>query len=419
MVLLLAGYYTPASTGTQVWLPLLAAGLVSAALMRHCPSRLLLLSASFMAGAWLSAASVNPGAVSGSGTWLFRVETTTTAGALLELEGNSVWASHRELASRCSRNDSVLVMGSIHGSFMQVAAFSPRPSSRLPDRIRRSVSMILMEGTGSRVAGSLASALLTGERGRVPGTVRDLFRSSGTSHLLALSGLHVGLVSAVSLLLLRFIAGRGWVSLLLSTLIIGTYVLIAGARPSTVRAFIMIVSVMVLWQFSGKLPHLLFAWTVALLILVVSSGGGILRDAGAQMSFAAVLSLIILGRRFEGRAGWLLSAIYAGLVATVALAPLVSSVYGGFNPSAPLATALSIPLMVMLMAGGIMVLLVPPLSGAFSLLAQWSAWIWLEVLGFLGTEEIGFENWMVPLWVTVIATLWLFSRRGGYLRRFL
>jgi len=152
---------------------------------------------------------------------------------------------------------------------------------------------------------------------------------------------------------------------------------------------------------------------------VVFSGGGILADAGAQMSFAAVLSLIILGRRFAGRAGWLLSAIYAGLVATIALAPLVSSVYGGFNPSAPLATALSIPLMVMLMAGAVMVLLVPPLAGAFSLLAQWSAWIWLEVLGFLGTEEIGFRNWMIPVWVTVIAILWLFSRRGGYLRRFL
>ena len=87
---------------------------------------------------------------------------------------------------------------------------------------------------------SLAQALLLGERGRLPQDVTEEFRSSGTSHLLAISGLHIGVVLALVLGISSWLFGkRRQVYLLLPLGSIWLYAVLSGLSPSVERAAIM------------------------------------------------------------------------------------------------------------------------------------------------------------------------------------
>lgn len=419
VALFLTGYYTPAGLQSQLWVPVLAAGVLLAAGGAAGTGRLLLCCAALLAGTGLTRdASCQSGTVDGrGGVWTFSVVTTTSAGALLHSrETGSVWASGRELPKSCARGDSVCAIGWLRGGFMSVSAFSVKHSSAFQDRLRRRLAATLVERIPSRAASSLAAALTAGERGYLPLLVRDAFRRTGTSHLLALSGLHVGILAAAALSLFRGLTGRGVFASAAAILVCGLFVMVSGGRPSTIRAWIMLTAVVTLWHLFGRTPDLLMVWSVAAVLILAVSGPGVLNDVGAQMSFAAVLSLVLMGRRFEGRGGWFLSAGYAGIVVTLALAPLVSSVYGGFNPVAPIATVVSIPFMLALMILGILTLL--PLMGAAAVLAEWTVYLWFEILEIMGTGGIVYRPWMTWVWAGGISGLWLFSRRRRYLFRF-
>jgi ComEC/Rec2-related protein len=416
----LAGYYTPIHCTAQIWFAGIPAGVLLAVLGFRRAAILLICLVSLLHGALLDPNIEEPedAAHFSGGVWGCTVQTTTTEGAILRTSsGVTAWAEDRELARSVRRGDSVSVLGTVNSGFIDVYAFEPFPSSGVHDRIRRSVNSAILSAIPSRMTSSLASALLVGERGDVPGYVRSLFRNTGTSHLLALSGLHVAIVSGFMLILFRKAFGKGWLAAAASILTVLIYIFISGARASTVRAGIMILAVLALCQSSGRTPDLLFVWSVAAILLVAFSGASILEDPGAQMSFSAVLSLIILGRSFQGRAGKVLSAAYAGMLVTVALAPMVSFRYGGFCPVAPIATVISIPFMLMTMTAGFLSLL-SPFSAAASLLAEWIVFAWLGVLDILESGMLVFQRWMFFIWPVILLALWLFSRRSGFMRRF-
>lgn len=418
-VLFLAGYYTPFQCFSQIWTAAIPAGIVLVAAGLRKAGIIVLCSASFFAGAYLySTNRIHSDYAPAAGVWRCSVETTTTGGALLvTAAGNTVWASDRELAQSVSRGDSVIIMGSVRDGFMENCIFQPVPSPLLQDRLRKAVTASLSSKITSRETSSLVSALLVGERGQVPLSVRRLFRDTGTSHLLALSGLHVGILSALMLIIFQKLFGKGWIAIFAVILITFIYVFVSGARASTVRAGLMLLVVLAVWHSSGRTPELLFVWSVAVITLSIFSKGDVLNDMGAQMSFGAVLSLMILGRNWRGKAGRILSIAYAGVVVSVALAPLVSFRFGGFSPVAPFATVISVPFMLGTMITGFLTLLWPFASAA-SLLSEWVVFIWLSILELLQSERFVFQEWMFWLWPLCLIALWLFSRRRGFLLRF-
>ncbi|NOQ23424.1 MAG: hypothetical protein GQ565_12365 [Candidatus Aegiribacteria sp.] len=417
-VLFLAGYYTPLQCCTQIWIAAVPAAAVLIAAGSRKAGIIVLCSVSFLAGAYLDRSEITPDMAYAGGVWRCRVETTTTAGAILATaSGNNVWVSDRQLAQSVSRGDSVIIIGSVNEGFMESFAFRTIRSSLLQNRLRKAVSVTLSRRIASRETCSLVSALLVGERGQMPRSVRRVFRDTGTSHLLALSGLHVGILSGVMLIIFRKLFGKGWLSILAVILTTFIYVFVSGARASTVRAGLMLLLVLAVWHSSGRRPEFLFVWSVAVMILTAASKGDVLNDTGAQMSFGAVLSLIIFGREFRCRARWIISIAYAGLVVSTALAPLVSFRYGGLSPVAPLATVISIPFMLATMTTGFLTLLWPFASAA-SVLSEWVVFIWLAVLEILESDRIIFQYWMFWLWPLCLLALWLFSGRRGFLRRF-
>ncbi|MDA0306296.1 MAG: ComEC/Rec2 family competence protein [Proteobacteria bacterium] len=165
--------------------------------------------------------------------------------------------------------------------------------------LRQSITGRVQDGIPG-ANGPVAAALMTGERRAIPEDLMSAFRDSGVAHLLAISGLHIGLVAGI-----LFVGFRGLMALAPGLAlhypikkwaafiaIIGAFVyaLIAGATVPSQRAFLMVGLVLtgVLLDRRG-LSVRLVAWA-ALIILALQPES--LLGPSFQMSFAAVTALI-------------------------------------------------------------------------------------------------------------------------------
>ncbi|MHA1523115.1 MAG: ComEC/Rec2 family competence protein [Alphaproteobacteria bacterium] len=147
--------------------------------------------------------------------------------------------------------------------------------------------------------GAIATALLTGRRGGIPPGDLVAIRDSGLAHLLAISGLHMGLVSGALFWLVRaLLAMVPWLALNMPikkfasvAALVGAlgYFALAGGSVATERAFIMVavaLSAIVLDRPAVSVRNIGFA-AIAVMLMRPES----VLSAGFQMSFGAVLAL--------------------------------------------------------------------------------------------------------------------------------
>ncbi len=150
-------------------------------------------------------------------------------------------------------------------------------------------------------------AVALGRKDLFSGDLRREFSAAGISHIFAISGLHVGLVSAFIFFLIRISIGRISFLLLcmpvqriaaLATLpAVWSYVTITGSSISSIRAGIMI-TVYLLGILAGRRQDLLntLAISVALILLIMPLS---FFDISFQLSVTAVLGIVLFARRFE------------------------------------------------------------------------------------------------------------------------
>ncbi|MEM7225854.1 MAG: ComEC/Rec2 family competence protein [Pseudomonadota bacterium] len=148
--------------------------------------------------------------------------------------------------------------------------------------------------------GAVASALMTGERGAISEPTMEAIRASGLAHLLAISGLHMGLVAGLVFFGVRALLAlypalalrqpiKKWAAAA-AILAAFCYLFLVGATIPTQRAFLMIGVVLVAVLLDRAAVSLrLVAWA-ALVVLALAPES--LLHAGFQMSFAAVTALV-------------------------------------------------------------------------------------------------------------------------------
>ena len=287
-----------------------------------------------------------------------------------------------------------------------LAAVVGRAGPGVPARVRSGAARLLTGGFAADDAehAALLRAMLLGDGDPAMSDARDLFRRSGTSHYLAVSGLHVGVVGGLAAVLARLLGGGPKTCVVAGGLTVLGYATLAAPSPPVLRATILAGSYglgLLLNRRGGGL-QLLSAAAVALLLVAPLD----LYRAGFQLSFVTVLGLILLGdaarRRLGGRgeggvrgqldpglvrAGrWadhrLLSGLAAAAVAWLAAMPLVALHFGSFNAWAVPASLAAAPLVVASLVGGVLKLgltfLLPPLAGVWAELAA------VPVRGMLG-----------------------------------
>lgn len=149
---------------------------------------------------------------------------------------------------------------------------------------------------GDSATGPLVKALLTGRKNGLDSSVVDSFRESGASHVLALSGLHLGVLYGILKKVLSVLGNSRTASVIRSILVIAAsafYMVMTGASPSIVRAFLFITAGEISRQLPGRrrshLNIFCTALTVQLCInpLIISS-------VGFQLSYLAMLGILTL-----------------------------------------------------------------------------------------------------------------------------
>ena len=214
---------------------------------------------------------------------------------------------------------------------------------------------------------ALLRALGVGDRSAMSTAQWRVLQKTGTSHLLAISGLHVGMVAG----LVFFITRMGWsllgnpqrwpaprVAAACSMIAALAYALLAGFQVPAQRALVMVSLWMLALMWTGR-PNPWRVWSIALLAVLLLDPFAV-ADAGFWLSFAAValICLLTLGR--HGRTGrWRkLLTVQFGLL--IGLAPLQWLWFQQLSISAPFANLIAIPwvglLVVPVMLAGILLL---------------------------------------------------------------
>jgi competence protein ComEC len=234
----------------------------------------------------------------------------------------------------------------------------------LRTEMTRRIAAVLPGSTGG-----VASALITGKRGAIAEEVKQAFRDSGLSHLLAIAGLHLGLVGAFV-----FFAVRGglalipWVALRypikkiaagVTLFVLTCYLLISGAAIPTERAFVMnglVFGAIII----DRLRISMRVCAIAAAVVLVMDPS-VLVGVSFQMSFGAVVALIAVYETYGARLSRLLHSrtvlgqvlgYCGGVAVTTVVATLGTYPYSIYHFHhlalySPLANVIAVPLSAM------------------------------------------------------------------------
>ena len=217
---------------------------------------------------------------------------------------------------------------------------------------------------------AVVAAMSLGDKSQLTNDLKDTYAVTGASHILALSGLHLGIIyTLLSLLLDR----RRWqvVSQAVIIVCIWLYVFLVGMSASVVRSAVMLTvyaSLSLGHRDKMSVNTLAFAAIVMLLFNPKS-----LFDVGFQLSFLAVLSILLFYPLFEGmwpqpflldhRAfKWLWAMLAVSCAAQIGVAPLIAYYFGRFSNFFLLTNLLVVPAATLILYLSLVVLLIPSLA---------------------------------------------------------
>jgi len=162
-------------------------------------------------------------------------------------------------------------------------------SAQLLSTIRTGVRSLIYAHLDRDEAGVLL-ALIMGDKGGLEQTIREDFARTGTIHVLAVSGLHVGYVTLILFVISGFLRlpYAAKVCFTIGGLIL--YILFTGGAPSVIRASMM-ASVYLLASIFQRRSDLYNILAGAALVMLIVDPGQI-RQIGFQLSFAAVFSIV-------------------------------------------------------------------------------------------------------------------------------
>lgn len=280
---------------------------------------------------------------------------------------------------------------------------TPRP--RLTERMLR-LREHLVEAYARHFEGetlAILAAMTLGDRSLVDRHLRDLYSQTGSSHVLALSGMHLSVLAGLLTLtlwpLVRIYGRRGRrIAAAVTVAVVWTFVLLAGLPVSLVRAAMMLTLVAFFMQREHNV-RLYHSLTLALILMLLADPS-LLFDVGLQLSAVSVAAILGLGyvrrlmtphyatliapqlRLYAWRSRWqqsgvvrrcpkavlslvrwALAMVAVSLVAQLATLPLVVHYFGRFSPVGTLASLVAVPAATVLLVGAWAFLLLVPLRG--------------------------------------------------------
>jgi len=298
-----------------------------------------------------------------------------------------------------------------------------------------------MAGTLAKVLpepqASLAQAIILGIRGGVSPSLKTDFARTGTSHLLAISGLHLSIIAGILLSIGIWIFGRRrYLYVWLALVIIWLYALLTGMHPPVVRGAIM-ASLFLTAELLGRQRSAITALTFAAAIMVGLSPY-ILGDAAFQLSFLAMTGLVFLFPAFQalgrkvikailGEDGTIVSIVNvasdtlsATLSAIIAVWPVVAYYFGIISLVGPVATFLALPALPGIIITGALIGVLGFIALPIAQVMGWLAWLFLSYIiavvnglaapSLSSIEVVSANTALIWIYYLVLATaIWLKS----------
>ncbi|MFN7003134.1 MAG: ComEC/Rec2 family competence protein [Roseinatronobacter sp.] len=285
--------------------------------------------------------------------------------------------------------------------------------------------------------GGFAAAILTGDRSGIAQEQMEHLRRSNLAHLLAISGLHMGLLTGFVFGLLRLLMALVPPFALrmptrkiaaVGALLAGAfYLALSGGNVATERAFIMVAVMLVAILLDRRAISLRSVAMAAVIILLLRPEA--LVQAGFQMSFAATVALVAVFRFLSDERDWrgrvprwawpVISVVICSLVAGIATAPIAAASFNRIAEYGLIANLLTVPLMgLVIMPGAVLAAILAPFGLDWIGLALMSpaiGWV-LHVAAEISALPGAVMPIVEPDWPVIplmsLGALWLILWRG-------
>ena len=276
----------------------------------------------------------------------------------------------------------------------------------------------------------IIEAMTIGNQQNIPAETRDNFNKTGTSHILSISGLHIGMVAAAAYffmiiilksseyLMLKFNIIK--MAALAAFFLVIIYAAIAGMGVTVVRSALMAL-VFLIALIAGKQRDIYNTLAVAALIILIISPEALF-DISFQLSFMAVLAIIYIVPKFSGitplQLGmlprWLRSifhylyiSVLVCLAATIGTLPLIIFYFNRVSSVTIIANLVAVPLLGTLALALAMFFLLssffsPVLAGFFIKLTSFFVWIAVEVINKLAVFSWSSFSFTKPNYLEII-----------------
>ena len=291
------------------------------------------------------------------------------------------------------------------------------------ERIREQLRNRIQATLENAPAAGVIAALVMGDQRAIPPEQWQVFTRTGVNHLMSISGLHVTMLSGLAFALVNF----GWrrsprLTLALPAvkaaaaaglLVALAYALLAGfAVPAQRTVFMLAVVAAALWSGRATAPREVLA--LALLVVLLIDPWSVLA-AGFWLSFGAVAIIMLVTVNRLQPAQWLEAWARVQWAVTLALVPVLLALFQQVSLISPVANALAIPLVSLVIVPLALAGAVLPIDG----ILQFSQWLMsgcvLALEWLSGLPDAAWEQHAPPVWTVIVAmlgTVWLLLPRG-------
>ncbi len=235
-------------------------------------------------------------------------------------------------------------------------------------RLRYDISELIIHSEMSDFTRELLVTLLTGDREILPADMREIFSHAGVAHILALSGLHVAIISLIVMIMLWPLVVLNMRRMRSVTVIVVLWIfaVMTGLAPSVVRAVVM-ATMLLLTGFLERRPAPLNSLCFAAIVIMLFDPYSIF-SIGFQLSFLSVLSILLLAGRLNpvsprNRILYypvsILTLSFSAMIATGILASFYFNIFPLYFLIANIPAALLLPLIA---GGGVVYVILAALS---------------------------------------------------------
>ncbi len=304
-----------------------------------------------------------------------------------------------------------------------------------PKKILNQLSIWVLKTLNQFISGekeaSVAEALLIGYKKNLDKELLQAYSNTGVVHIIAISGLHLGMIYGLLLFILKplkKIKYSSWLPSFIILVIIWIFTLVTGAAPSILRSAIMFSFIVLAKQQGRSSP--IYNSLAASAFCILLYNPLYLWDVGFQLSYAAVISIVAFSKPimnlfyFENKllkSAWELTSIT--LSAQLCTLPLLLYYFHQFPNLFIFTNFIAIPLSGLILYAEILLLVIAPLTPLATVIGKLTTFLIKQMnelientarIPFAVTENIQINFWQtLCLYLFIICTVyWLMKKKS-------